>query len=159
MGRGQWGKMINRKDLGMEEGRELGISTGREAWAWFKANGRAHGVLFWGTSLLGGGRAGPAPECGSLMPRSRTRSVRVLVKKRSGNVTKMTPGGVTHMSKLDSLTRPSTWPVSYRHIRREFMQMKESRSAGVGCCRSHVNCCRDFLLSKKAVTRAFAPRE
>ena len=36
----------------------LGISTGREAWAWFKANGGAHGVLFWGTSLLGGGRGG-----------------------------------------------------------------------------------------------------
>ena len=96
---------------------------GREAWAWFKANGRAHGVLFWGTSLLGGGRAGPAPECGSLMPRSRTRSVRVLVKKRRGNVAKMTPGGVTHMFKLDPLGRPSTWPrgIISTHLTRAYV--------------------------------------
>ena len=37
--------------------RDLGISAGREAWAWFKEkmpdNGPYHGVLFWGTSLLG----------------------------------------------------------------------------------------------------------
>lgn len=36
----------------------LGISAGREAWAWFKGNGGAHCLLFMGTSLLGGGRGG-----------------------------------------------------------------------------------------------------
>ena len=43
-----------------------------------------------------------------LMPRSRTRSVRVLVEKRRGNVTKMTPGGVTHLFKLDPLVTVRT---------------------------------------------------
>ena len=129
---------------------------GREAWAWFKANGRAHGVLFWGTSLLGGGRAGPAPECGSLMPRSRTRSVRVLVKKRRGNVTKMTPGGVTHMFKLDPLGRPSTLATQRQigHIDTSDASLCKSKRRG-WLLSVHVNCSRNFLRMQKGRDSCF----
>ena len=43
----------------------LGISTGREAWAWFKANGGAHGVLFGVLPYWAEGGVEPVPEHGS----------------------------------------------------------------------------------------------